>query len=68
MKANLDKWIKDAKDDLPDSGEYRRLNRVLLKERIAIVGPRRRRFHRVLLVSFILVFLLFFIWAAQSTG
>jgi hypothetical protein len=58
MRANLDKWIKDAKDDVPDSGEYRRLNRILLKERMITSGPDRRRHHWVLLVVIILVFLM----------
>ncbi len=58
MKENLDRWIKDAKDEVPDSGEYRRLNRVLLKERMLSAGPGHRRQHRVLLVSVILIFLL----------
>ena len=64
MKANLDKWIKDAKGDVPDSGEYRRLNRALLKERMHTTGTGRRRLFRVLLVSCILVVLLFF-WVIQ---
>ena len=59
MKLNLDRWIKDAKDEVPDSGEYRRLNLLLLKERMSVAGPRRRRRHRLLLVFAILVFLLF---------
>jgi hypothetical protein len=65
MKANLDKWIKDAKADVPDSGEYRRLNRILLKERMHTTGTGHRRLHRVLLVSFVLVGLLFFFWVIQ---
>lgn len=60
MKANLDKWIKDAKADVPDSGEYRRLNRALLKERMHTTGTGHRQLFRVLLVSFVLVVLLFF--------
>ena len=67
MKANLDKWIKDAKDDVPDSGEYRRLNRALLKERMHTTGTGRRRLHGVLLVSIILVVLVFF-WVIKPAG
>ena len=68
MKANLDKWIKDAKDDVPDSGEYRRLNRILLKERMHTTGTGRRRVFRVLLVSVILVVLILFFWPIQPAG
>jgi len=68
MKSNLDKWIKDARDDVPDSGEYRRLNRGLLKERMAIMGTRRRRHHRVLLGSFSLVFLMMFFGQVSQLG
>ena len=66
MKANLDKLIKDAKANVPDSGEYRRLNRVLLKERMHATGTGRRRLFRVLLVSCILVVLLFFLGHSTS--
>lgn len=51
MKENLDQWIKDAKESTPDSGEYRRLNRALLKEHILTTRPRRTRRHRVLVVA-----------------
>ncbi len=59
MKANLDQWIKDSREDVPDSGEYRRLTRVMLKERMTTMAPRHRH-HRVLLVSLSLVFLMMF--------
>lgn len=49
MRDNLDKWIKDAKEDTPDSGEYRRLNRVLVKERMITEVPGRKRRHRLLI-------------------
>ena len=67
MKANLDQLIKDARDDVPDSGEYRRLNRVMLKERMANAGPHRRH-HRVLLVSLSLVFLMMFSGQLNQLG
>ncbi len=60
MIPNLDKWIKDARDDAPDSGEYRRLNRAMLKERMGARGTGRRRYHRVLLGVLSLVFLMLF--------
>ncbi len=60
MRANLDQWIKNSKADVPESGEYRRLNRAMLKERIAAMAPRRRRHHRVLLGFLSLVFLMLF--------
>jgi hypothetical protein len=50
MADNLDQWIKDSKVETPDSGEFRRLNRVLLKDRIAVVVPARRRRFRFILV------------------
>ena len=68
VKTNLDKWIKEAKDDVPDSGEYRRLNRILLKEQMHTTGNGRRRLHRVLLVSIILVVLILFFWPIQPAG
>jgi hypothetical protein len=68
VKANLDKWIKDAKDDVPDSGEYRRLNRALLKGHMANMAPRRRRRHRVLLGSLSLVFLMLFSGQLNQLG
>jgi hypothetical protein len=58
MADNLDKWIKDSKVEAPDSGEFRRLNRVLLKDRMATVIPARRRRFRLLLVMVTLVLLL----------
>lgn len=58
MADNLDKWIKDSKAVTPDSGEFRRLNRILLKDRMATVVPARRRRFRLILVLFILVLLL----------
>ena len=58
MADNLDKWIKDSKADTPDSGEFRRLNRILLKDRMATVVPARRRRFRLFLVLVTLVFLL----------
>ena len=67
MKANLDQLIKDARDDVPDSGEFRRLNRALLKERMAIAGPRHGH-HRVLLVSLCLVFLMIFSGQLSQLG
>ena len=68
MKANLDKWIKDAKDEVPESGEYRRLNRAMLKERMAVMAPRRRRRHRVLLGVLSLVFLMLFSGQLNQLG
>jgi len=68
MKANLDKWIKDAKDEVPESGEYRRLNRAMLKERMANMAPRRRRHHRVLLGVLSLVFLMLFSGQLNQLG
>ncbi len=50
MADNLDKWIKDSKEETPDSGEFRRLNRVLLKDRMLTVVPARRRRFRLILV------------------
>jgi len=67
MKANLDQLIKDARDDVPNSGEYRRLNRVMLKERMATAGPRRRH-HRVLLVTLSLVFLMMYSGQLNQLG
>ena len=58
MTDNLDKWIKDSKVVTPDSGEFRRLNRVLIKDRIQTVEPARRRRHRFLMVSLTLVLLM----------
>ncbi len=66
MKNNLDKWIRDARDDVPDSGEYRRLNRVMLKDRMG--ASRSRRHHRVLLGSFSLVFLMMFSGQLNQLG
>jgi hypothetical protein len=68
MKANLDKMIKDAKDEVPESGEYRRLNRAMLKERMANLAPRRRRRHRVLLGALSLVFLMLFSGQLNQLG
>lgn len=58
MKENLDKWIKDAKVTTPDSGEYRRLNRILMKERMLTTKSGRGRRHWILTVSLILVLLM----------
>ena len=58
MADNLDKWIKDSKEETPDSGEFRRLNRVLLKDRMRTVVPARRRRFRFFLVLVILILLL----------
>lgn len=58
MADNLDQWIKDSKVVTPDSGEFRRLNRVLVKDRILAVEPARRRRHRVLMVAVTVVLLL----------
>jgi len=58
MADNLDKWIKDSKEVTPDSGEFRRLNRVLIKDRMATVVPARRRRFRFLVVLVSLAFLL----------
>jgi hypothetical protein len=58
MADNLDKWIKDSKVVTPDSGEFRRLNRVLIKDRILAVEPARRRRHRVFMVSVTVVLIL----------
>ncbi len=68
MKANLDQMIKDARDDVPDSGEYRRLNRVMLKERMAATASPRHRHHRVLLVTLSLVFLMMFSGQLNQLG
>jgi len=69
MKNNLDKWIMDARDDVPDSGEYRRLNRVMLKERMTTMDTGRgRRHHRVLLGSFSLLFLMMFSGQLNQLG
>jgi len=68
LKSNLDKWIKDAKDDVPDSGEYRRLNRAMLPESSITTTPRRRRIHRVLLGSLSLVFLMMFSGQVTQLG
>jgi hypothetical protein len=68
MKANLDKWIEDAKDNVPDSGEYRRLNRAMLKEHMANMAPRRRRRHRVLLGGLSLVFLMLYSGQLNQLG
>ncbi len=68
MNANLDKWIKDARDDVPDSGEYRRLNRAMLKDRMAATTPRRRRIHKMLLGSLSLVFLMLFSGQVSQLG
>ena len=69
MKTNLDKWIKDARNDAPDSGEYRRLNRAILKERMDTMGTsRRRRHHRMLLGIFSLVFLMMFSGQINQLG
>lgn len=68
MKANLDQWIRDARDDTPDSGEYRRLNRGILKERMSTVVSHRRRNHRVLLVSVSLVFVMLFSGQLNQLG
>jgi len=58
MNFNLDRWIKEAKDDVPDSGEYRRLNRVMLKERMLAANPDHRLYRRMFLAVVILVVLL----------
>ena len=58
MNVNLDTWIKDASIEIPDSGEYRRLNRALLKERMALLATRRQRHHRVLLMVLSVVFIM----------
>ena len=68
MKSNLDKWIKDARDDAPDSGEYRRLNRAMLKERMDAMGTNRRRNHRVLLGVLSLVILMLFSGQVNQLG
>lgn len=58
MADNLDKWIKDSKVETPDSGEFRRLNRILLKDRMLTVVPARRRRFRLVLVLVTLALLL----------
>ena len=57
MSENLDKYIKDSKVIPPDSGEYRRLNRILLKKRMAS-GPERSNRHRILILLVVVVFIL----------
>ena len=68
MKTNLDKWIRAARDDVPDSGEFRRLNRAMLKVRMATLAPGHRRHNRVLLVSLCLVFLMLFSGQLNQLG
>lgn len=58
MTDNLDKWIKDAKSEVPDPGEYRRLNRAMIKERMLARNPDRPRRHTLLLVGASVVFLI----------
>ncbi|MEN8006350.1 MAG: hypothetical protein ABFS42_05010 [Candidatus Krumholzibacteriota bacterium] len=55
MKDHLDKYIHDSKVILPDTGEYRRLNRALLKERMNKVAPDRARHHKLLVIALSLV-------------
>lgn len=68
MKDNLDKWIKDAQDEVPDSGEYRRLNRAMLKERMLTVNPRRSRTHRLLVMAASLLILIGFSGQVSQLG
>lgn len=59
MADNLDQWIKDSKAETPDSGEFRRLNRILIKDRMATVVPaRRRRFRLIVILSTLILLLL----------
>lgn len=58
MNDNLDKWLEDSKVETPDSGEFRRLNRLLIKERIIASGPARRRRHRILVIVISLLLLM----------
>jgi|GEM_PF-6452056 len=57
MTDNLDKYIKDSKVITPDSGEYRRLNRALIKEKLAHRSHLGAR-HRVLVTSMVTALLL----------
>lgn len=68
MKSNLDTWIKDAKEAVPDSGEYRRLNRALLKERIQKANPDRRKNHRLLVMAASLIILVGFSGQISQLG
>lgn len=68
MKENLDKWIKDAKETAPDSGEYRRLNRILMKERMLTTESGRSRRHRILIVALVLVLLLVLFGSISQLG
>lgn len=68
MRDNLDKWIKDAREVTPDSGEYRRLNRVLVKERMKVAEPGRKRHHRLLIFSVSLLILVIFSGKISQLG
>lgn len=68
MRDNLDKWIKDAKEDTPDSGEYRRLNRVLVKERLLAQNPSRKRRHRVLITAMVTLVMIMFSGKISQLG
>lgn len=68
MNDNLDKWIKDARETTPDSGEYRRLNRILVKERLVARNPSRKRQHRVLIFLVTLLALLIFSGQISQLG
>lgn len=67
MKSILDKWIIDSREDIPDPGEYRRLNRALVKEQMAIAGTRRMR-NRVLLAALSLAFIMMYSGQLKQLG
>jgi hypothetical protein len=68
MHDNLDKWIKDAREVTPDSGEYRRLNRVLVKERILTRNPSRKRRHRALITAIVALIMIVFSGTVSQLG
>jgi hypothetical protein len=68
MHDNLDKWIKSAREVTPDSGEYRRLNRVLVKERMITAAPGRKRHHPILIFSLALLMMVAFSGKISQLG
>lgn len=46
MTDKFGKLMRDAAADVPDAGEFRRLNRGLLKDRMLVTQPRSRRAFR----------------------
>jgi hypothetical protein len=46
MTEQFDRFMRDAAGDVPDPGEFRRLNRALLKDRMLVTEPRRQRAFR----------------------